>query len=154
MLRDSREPEDLAGSRSVPQSTLYSGPFSEDWIERCLSLIEWCAAGETPLVLLPTDIQLEDYAPHHSVFYGDAAEAAFAEMIAVLLVRTGPRCSSISRRMPCPVMMASSDYSLVPCLSGAEIALSPSWHLIQRPSQGHYSASTTASDLSRRLPVW
>ena len=57
---------------------LVSGAFLEDWVERSLALIEHYAgaSGLEPLVLLPHDIQCEDYAPLYEVYYAGVAEAA------------------------------------------------------------------------------
>lgn len=61
-----------------PRTFLYSGPFQDNWAESCLAMLEKHSAscGEAPLILLPTDIQLDDYAPFFRVAHGHAADRA------------------------------------------------------------------------------
>lgn len=55
-----------------------SGPFLEDWINHSLALIDTFRQRDSlePLVLLPDDIQQEDYEPFFETLCGEAAEQA------------------------------------------------------------------------------
>lgn len=54
------------------QEFLYAAPFDDDWDPRGRSLL-WSGAtdrGLRPLVLLPDDIQVEEYEPYFEVVHG------------------------------------------------------------------------------------
>lgn len=75
--------EEAAGARfsrgganaGLTRSLLISGPEIEAWAEQCRAMIDFYAdaSGLSPLMLLPDDIQLEDYEPFYEVVWGDEA---------------------------------------------------------------------------------
>ena len=82
---DARAHEDDCASSpdERPLTFLYSGAFSEDWTDRCLAALR-NHAGETsltPIVLLPHDIQLDDYAPSFEVLHGEPADEKLRQLL-------------------------------------------------------------------------
>ena len=61
---------------TVGNSILCVGPFSDDWAERTRRIIEHYSkvTHRQALVLLPHDIQREEYAPDYAVVHGDEAD--------------------------------------------------------------------------------
>lgn len=58
-----------------PRQALYSAPFNEDWDNSTLDLLDEAVAatGLRPLVLLPNDIQIEEYEHRWEVKFGAEA---------------------------------------------------------------------------------
>lgn len=65
------------------QTFLYSGLFDDHWEERCLQAIRshCSSSGTLPLVLLPDDIQQDEYSPHFELLHGRAGIAALAALL-------------------------------------------------------------------------
>lgn len=62
---------------------LFTSEFDDDWIPRSLRIIARYSSHYDlkPLVLLPHDIQLEDYEPFFEVMVARAAERALADLL-------------------------------------------------------------------------
>jgi len=81
--------------------TLYSGPFGEDWTARCLSILRSRrhSAAPHPLILLPTDIQREDYEGHFEVLHGEEADRMLRACLgASVAAAASEGCDSTARR--------------------------------------------------------
>lgn len=61
---------------------LFTGPFRESWTRNSLDVLTRFTAGaRRPVVLLPTDIQMEDYAPRYRVRFGPDARGALERLL-------------------------------------------------------------------------
>lgn len=67
------------GSARVAYRTVFTAPFDEEWTREVRELVRALAPGRRVRVLLPDDIQMEDYAPDYEVIYGPAAAAALRD---------------------------------------------------------------------------
>ena len=54
-------------------SAVFTAPFDEEWTREAQELVRVLAKGRRVRILLPDDIQMEDYAPAYEVTYGLAA---------------------------------------------------------------------------------
>ncbi|GAA2829093.1 hypothetical protein GCM10010471_08290 [Leucobacter komagatae] len=57
----------------MPYRAVFTAPFDEEWTREVQELVRVLAPGQRVRVLLPDDIQMEDYAPAYEVTYGLAA---------------------------------------------------------------------------------
>lgn len=73
----------LNGSDPHSRKYLFTGPFADRWTDDSLGIFSMFSADPDcrPLVLLPNDIQLEDYAPRYEVRFGFDASRTLARLM-------------------------------------------------------------------------
>ncbi|SDQ50331.1 hypothetical protein [Leucobacter chromiiresistens] len=112
-----RAPREFEPSWASARRMLFAREFDENWSVRCISILETSIrlTGREPLVLLPDDVQLEEYDLAYDVRHGEAAIAALDALaegrvggspdrfvlvdLAPVLIATAPRFLSALQRL-------------------------------------------------------
>lgn len=143
------------GVESAPYRVVLTCSFDEEWTREVQELVRVLAPGYRVRVLLPDDIQMEDYAPDYEATYGPAAAAVLrAEM-----TRTEAREQTLLVVDFAPQLWPEDD-TLLPELNAALARMWPS-HLslavITPNSTGleidRFDACIDLSTVSSRSPV-
>ncbi|KTR85759.1 hypothetical protein [Leucobacter chromiiresistens] len=153
-----RAPREFEPSWASARRMLFGREFDENWSVRCTSILETAIrlTGREPLVLLPDDVQLEEYDLAYDVRHGEAAIAALDALaesrfagaperfvlvdLAPVLIATAPRFLSALQRLLSTELPESVVVAVVTSHPGKLDALPFDWSSSLADAAAHAAA--------------